>query len=73
VPTLERPHPLIPGEVISAGTNEVYLYLQVGRDNDPRGAGVGSLFIQEIQYDPDTGRTPAGMVPMLSDDFIVGT
>ncbi|QAT82809.1 putative lipoprotein [Corallococcus coralloides] len=73
VPTLERPHPLIPGEVISAGTNEVYLYLQVGRDNDPRGAGVGSLFIQEIQYDPDTGRTPAGMVPLVSDDFIVGT
>ncbi|AFE03945.1 hypothetical protein COCOR_01222 [Corallococcus coralloides DSM 2259] len=71
VPTLERPHPLIPGEVISAGTNEVYLYLQVGRDNDPRGAGVGSLFIQEIQYDPDTGRTPAGMVPLVSDDFIV--
>ncbi|MBN9687982.1 MULTISPECIES: calcium-binding protein [unclassified Corallococcus] len=71
VPTLERPHPLIPGEVIRAGTNEVYLYLQVGRDNDPRGAGVGSLFIQEIQYDPDTGRTPAGMVPLVSDDFIV--
>ncbi|WP_404365163.1 calcium-binding protein [Corallococcus coralloides] len=73
VPTVERPHPLIPGEVIPAGTNEVYLYLQVGRDNDPRGAGVGSLFIQEIQYDPDTGRTPAGMVPLVSDDFIVGT
>ncbi|MBE4747606.1 calcium-binding protein [Corallococcus sp. ZKHCc1 1396] len=73
VPTLERPHPFFPGEFIPAGTNEVYLYLQVGRDNDPRGAGVGSLFIQEIQYDADTGRTPAGIVPLTSDDFIVGT
>ncbi|CAM3678489.1 hypothetical protein COSO111634_22745 [Corallococcus soli] len=45
----------------------------MGRDNDPRGAGVGSLFIQEIQYDADTGRTPAGIVPLTSDDFIVGT
>jgi hypothetical protein len=73
VPTLQRPHPFFPGEVIRAGTNEVYLYLQVGRDNDPRGAGVGSVFVQEIQYDPDTGRTPAGVVPLTSDDFIVGT
>ncbi|WP_375756750.1 calcium-binding protein [Corallococcus exercitus] len=73
VPTLERPHPFFPGEFIPAGTNEVYLYLQVGRDNDPRGAGVGSLFIQEIQYDADTGRTPAGMISLTSDDFIVGT
>ena len=73
VPTLERPHPFIPGEFIPEGTNEVYLYLQVGRDNDPRGAGVGSLYIQEIQYSPDTGRNPAGIVPLSSDDFIIGT
>lgn len=72
VPTLERPHPFFPGEVIPKGTNEVYLYLQVGRDNDPRGAGVGSLFIQEIQFDPKSGRTPAGTVSLTSDDFIVG-
>ncbi|RKH03586.1 calcium-binding protein, partial [Corallococcus sp. CA053C] len=67
------PHPFIPGEFIREGTNEVYLYLQVGRDNDPRGAGVGSLYIQEIQYSPDTGRNPTGIVPLSSDDFIIGT
>ncbi|MCY1016511.1 calcium-binding protein [Pyxidicoccus sp. MSG2] len=73
VPTRERPHPFIPGEVIKAGTNEVYLYLQAGRDNDPRGAGIGSLFIQPIQYSEEAGRTPAGTVALDPNDFILGT
>ncbi len=73
VPTRERPHPFIPGEVIKAGTNEVYLYLQAGRDNDPRGAGIGSLLIQEIQYSEQGGRLPAGIIPLDPDTFIPGT
>ncbi|MFP2925542.1 calcium-binding protein [Pyxidicoccus sp. 3LG] len=73
VPTRERPHPFIPGEVIKAGTNEVYLYLQAGRDNDPRGAGIGSLLIQPIEYSEEAGRTPAGVIPLLPDEFILGT
>ncbi|NTX61505.1 calcium-binding protein [Myxococcus sp. CA051A] len=73
VATRERPHPLIPGEVIPAGTNEVYLYLQAGRDNDPRGAGIGSLLIQPIQYDKDEGRTPSGILPLDPEAFILGT
>ncbi|MCP3138992.1 calcium-binding protein [Pyxidicoccus xibeiensis] len=73
VPTRERPHPFIPGEVIKAGTNEVYLYLQAGRDNDPRGAGIGSLLIQPIEYSEEAGRTPAGVIPLVPDDFILGT
>lgn len=71
-PTLERPHPVFPGERIAAGTNEVYIYFQVGRDNDPRGAGIGSLFIQELQYSEQTGRTPAGTVAFTPEDFILG-
>ncbi|MCE9669398.1 thrombospondin type 3 repeat-containing protein [Myxococcus stipitatus] len=72
-PTLARPHPFIPGEVIPAGTNDIYLYLQAGRDNDPRGAGIGSLLVQPIRYDPDEGRTPSGIIPLDPDAFILGT
>lgn len=73
LPNRARPHPFIPGEVIPAGTNEVYLYLQAGRDNDPRGAGIGSLFIQPIQYSEQDGRTPAGTIALEPDTFILGT
>jgi hypothetical protein len=73
VPTRARPHPFVPGELIPAGTNEVYLYLQAGRDNDPRGAGIGSLLIQSIQYSEEDGRTPAGNIPLTPEDFILGT
>ncbi|MBZ4414970.1 calcium-binding protein [Myxococcus sp. RHSTA-1-4] len=73
VPTRARPHPFIPGEVIPAGTNEVYLYLQAGRDNDPRGAGIGSLLIQPIQYSEDSGREPAGVISLDPSEFILGT
>jgi len=73
LPTRARPHPFIPGEVIPAGTNEVYLYLQAGRDNDPRGAGIGSLFIQPVQYSEKDGRTPAGTIALDPAAFILGT
>ena len=73
VPTRARPHPFIPGELIPAGTNDVYLYLQAGRDNDPRGAGIGSLLVQPIQYSEEAGRTPAGLLPLTPDEFILGT
>jgi hypothetical protein len=73
VPTRERPHPFIPGEFIPAGTNEVYIYLQAGRDNDPRGAGIGSLFIQPIQYSEESGRNPAGVISLDPEQFILGT
>lgn len=73
VPTRERPHPFIPGEVIPAGTNDIYLYLQAGRDNDPRGAGIGSLFIQSIRYSEEAGRSPGGILPLNPDEFILGT
>ncbi|MCP3105040.1 thrombospondin type 3 repeat-containing protein [Myxococcus sp. K15C18031901] len=73
MPTLARPHPFIPGEIIPAGTNDIYLYLQAGRDNDPRGAGIGSLLVQPVRYDEDKGRTPSGIIPLDPDAFILGT
>ncbi|MFL5343790.1 MAG: calcium-binding protein [Hyalangium sp.] len=73
VPTLEHPHPLFPGVKIPAGQNDIYFYMQVGRDNDPRGAGVGSLFIDDkLRYSEDQGKLPAGPRSFNSDDFILG-
>jgi hypothetical protein len=72
VPTRERPHPFIPGRSIPAGTNDVYLYLQVGRDNDPRGAGIGALFIQSVGYSEKGGRTPVLIPPFSPADFVLG-
>jgi hypothetical protein len=73
MPTLDRPHPLFPGVTIPQGTNDIYLYLQVGRDNDPRGAGVGSLFIESIRYSEEQGKDPAGTITFTPDSFILGT
>jgi len=73
VPTLERPHPLFPGVTIPQGTNDLYLYMQVGRDNDPRGAGVGSLFIESIRYSEEKGKEPSQTLPFTPNDFILGT
>ncbi|WP_375771156.1 thrombospondin type 3 repeat-containing protein [Archangium gephyra] len=73
VPTLERPEPSIPGRRIRAGTNDIYLYMQVGRDNDPRGAGIGSLRIERLRYTEDEGRVPAGTRSFSPEDFILGT
>jgi hypothetical protein len=73
VPTLAYPHPLFPGVTIPAGTNDIYFYMQVGRDNDPRGAGVGSLHIESIRYSEETGKTPSETVRFTADSFILGT
>jgi hypothetical protein len=70
--TLERPNPFIPGRVIPAGNNDIYLYLQVGRDNDPRGAGVGSLFVDSIGYTEAQGKNFDGVRPFEPNDFILG-
>lgn len=73
VPTLERPNPVFPGRRIPAGTNDIYLYLQVGRDNAPRGSGIGALRIESLHYSEDGGRTPSGPLTFTPDDFILGT
>lgn len=71
--TLEHPHPLFPGVTIDAGQNEIYFYLQVGRDNDPRGAGVGSLFVDDqLKYFEASGKNPQGPRALDPDTFILG-
>ena len=73
LPTLERPNPLFPGRSFPAGTNDVYLYLQVGRDNEPRGTGLGALRIESLRYTEEEGRQPAGTRPFTPEEFILGT
>ncbi|MBN1203927.1 MAG: calcium-binding protein [Myxococcaceae bacterium] len=72
VPTLERPHPIFPGVTIPSGNNDIFLYMQVGRDNDPRGAGVSSLFATSINYSEEQGKVPAETIRFTPDDFVLG-
>lgn len=51
VPTLERPNPFGFGR-IQKGVNDIYLFLQVGRENDPRGNGIGTVFVQPVRFVP---------------------
>ncbi|MBI3186014.1 MAG: calcium-binding protein [Myxococcales bacterium] len=71
VPTLERPNPPFPN--IPRGTNDIYIYLQVGRENDPRGTGIGSLLIEQIQFIPPNKRKPKGIIQMAPDQFVLGS
>jgi hypothetical protein len=72
--TLQRPNPFVPGRVIPAGNNDIYLYMQVGRDNDPRGSGVGALFVDDkVNYTESQGKNFDGVRPFTPNDFILGT
>jgi len=70
--TLSRPSPDGSGLVIPKGTNEVYVYMQVGRDNDPRGTGIGRLFVPLITFTPPATRKPRGVLRFTDDDFVNG-
>jgi hypothetical protein len=70
VNTLARPNPPFPD--IPAGTNDLYLYLQFGRDSDPRGTGVSSLRIDQVRFTPPGKKVPSGLIQVMPDDFIVG-
>ncbi len=72
LPTLERPSPDGSGIVILKGTNDVFLYFQVGRDNDPRGTGIGSLFAQPIRFIPPATKRPRGTIKFTDADFVAG-
>lgn len=72
VGTQSRPSPDGSGLIIPKGTNDVYLYFQVGRDNDPRGTGIGSLFVPQIRFTPPATRRPRGVVSFTPDDFVSG-
>ncbi len=75
MPTLARPNPPYP--TILRGTNDIYLYFQVGRDNDPRGTGIGSLFVVPVQFLPPARKKVAGVIlkgaiTVTPDDFVLG-
>lgn len=70
VKTRERPNAPFPN--IPAGTNDVYIYMMVGRENDPRGTGIGSLFVQQIQLVTPTKRKPSGLIFVKPDEFVLG-
>ncbi|MCC6334551.1 MAG: calcium-binding protein [Myxococcales bacterium] len=72
VGTQKRPSPDGTGLVIPQGTNDIYIYFQVGRDNDPRGTGIGSLFVPQIRFTPPATRKPRGIVTFTPDDFVTG-
>lgn len=70
VPTERRPNPPYPD--ILQGSNDIFLYFQVGRENDPRGSGVGTLFFQRVQFVPPNRKKPTGTIAFVPDDFILG-
>jgi Bacterial TSP3 repeat len=70
--TLKRDSPDGSGLVIPAGTNDIYMYFQVGRDNDPRGTGIGSLFVPTVRFTPPKTRVPRGVLTFTPDDFVTG-
>jgi hypothetical protein len=72
VGTLARPAPDGSGLTIVKGTNDLYMYLQVGRDNDPRGSGIGSLFVPSVKFTPPATRKPRGVIAFTPDDFVSG-
>ncbi len=72
VGTKSRPSPDGSGLTIPKGTNDVYVYLQVGRENDPRGTGIGALFVPQVTFTPPATRKPRGIVAFTPDDFVNG-
>lgn len=72
VGTEKRPSPDGTGLIIPQGTNDIYIYFQVGRDNDPRGTGIGSLFVPQIKFTPPATKRPRGIVTFTPDDFVTG-
>ncbi|MHB8878353.1 MAG: calcium-binding protein [Myxococcaceae bacterium] len=75
VDPLERANDPFPR--IRRGTNDLYLYLQVGHQSDPRGTGIGSLYISQVRFTPagpkgPAQRKPKGTIHVGPDDFVLG-
>ena len=70
VPTVARPN--LPFAGIPAGTNDIYLYAQIGKQNDPHGSGFSTLNVQSITFTPPKTRSPAGVIPFSPDQYVVG-
>lgn len=67
--TLQRASPNDSGRVILKGTNDIYLYFQVGRENDPRGTGVGRIRVETVRFTAPATRRPRGLIKVSDDAF----
>ncbi len=65
-------HPNPPFRDVPAGNNDLYLYMQIGRENEPRGTGIGSLLIRQVVFKAPNKKTPAGTFKVVPDDFVLG-
>lgn len=70
--TEARPSPDGTGIDIPEGTNDVFIYFQAGRENDPRGNGIGSSWVPQVTFKPPSSRSPSGPIDFTADDFVVG-
>jgi len=70
VATQARPDPL--GNIIPPGTNDIVLYFQAGRTNDPHGVGIAETFEQRVQFSPPDNKNPPGTISISPDLFVVG-
>jgi hypothetical protein len=70
--TLKRPARDGSGIDTPKGTNDIFIYLQVGRENDPRGTGIGALSIPSFRFTPPATKRPRGAITLTPDDFNSG-
>ncbi|HZJ54423.1 MAG TPA: calcium-binding protein [Myxococcaceae bacterium] len=70
VETQARPDPL--GNIIPAGTNDIILYFQSGRSNDPHGVGIAETFEQRVVFTPPGTKAPPGTIGVAPGDWVVG-
>ena len=70
VRTLARPNQ--PYTPIPAGNNEIYLYLQSGRPDDPNGVGIASILTETVNFDPPSTKNPTGTISFGPTDYVVG-
>lgn len=70
VATEARPDLL--GNIIPAGTNDILLYFQAGRSNDPHGVGIAETFEQRVLFTPPRTKDPPGTISLTPEAFVVG-
>jgi hypothetical protein len=70
VPTIAKPNP--PFADIPKGTNDIYLYVVVGRESEPHGHGVSSLRVDQVIFTPPATKKPVGTLKLVPEDFVLG-
>ena len=55
------------GNIIPAGTNDILVYFQAGRSNDPHGVGIAQTFEKRVLFTPPRTKDPPGTIPLVPD------